>query len=403
MAGKPVERAALVLSGGGAYGAYEVGVVRALFERRNLNPAVYVGTSVGSFNAAVLATNEGGPLSAIKTLESIWREQVADKGDGKGNGVFRIRGNPVEYLDLRQPGMPLQPLRNLVDDTATLGKSAITRLAQLVTSKEELAQRMEGLVDLAAFVDITPFCHLIEKNLKPAVQRKSGKVLRVMATGWRTGDTQEFDFPNMTDEETCTAIRASAAIPGLFPPVKLWDETFVDGGVLQNTPIKPAIEEGATEIHVVSLNPTISQFPEHAVDNTLDTFMRVYSAMLAENLSEDIASAGWVNDGIEVMERVEAGEALAEEVLARFVRVADVIYRKLHASGKLPKALTIHRYFPNRVLGNSFGMLNFHESAITTMIDHGYADAIKHNCAENECLIPAAGHRKAEQLAGAAG
>jgi NTE family protein len=388
------KRSALVLSGGGAFGAYEIGVIRALVEgkspadaRTPLDADVFVGTSVGSFNAAMLAMNDGGPREAIAHLEHIWRDEVADKGDGRGNGVYRIRGNPVNYLDPRIPGIPLEPLQRLFTDTTVLGKAAMPRLLHLLSLSEALIGRMEGLLDVSAFIDIDPFCHLIERSLEPAKMRKSGKVLRVMATGWESGDAQEFDFRRMTDEETRTAIRASAAIPGLFPPVKLWKETFVDGGVVQNTPIRPAIEESADEIHVVSLNPKMSQLPQDHLDNTLATFGRVYSAMMSANIDEDVETARWINDGIEVMERMEKEEDLHPAALGRFAKVAAVIYRKLIQTGKLPRALTIHRYFPNKSLGDAFGMLNFHASAIGSMIDEGYSDALNHNCQTNGCVL----------------
>ena len=397
MASDVTNKSALVLSGGGAYGAYEVGVIQALFEGRcpstsgiPLDPDVFVGTSVGSFNAAVLAMNKGGATGALRTLQSIWKDRVADKGDGGGNGVYRIRGNPAEYLDPRLPGSPLEQLQRLFVDTRSLGLAAAPRLLNFLSPDSLLIERIKGLVNISAFLDVDPFCHLVEDCIEPRALRESGKVLRVNATGWRTGDCQEFDFPRMTDEETWPAIRASAAIPALFPPVKLWKEMFIDGGVVQNTPLLPAIDEGATEIHVVSLNPKMTMLPESHIENTLDTFSRVYSAMLSANVAEDIESARWVNDGIEVLERIDAGEDLDSDVMRRFVRVARVISARLHQEGKLPRKLTIHRYYPARYLGDMFGMLNFHSTAINAMIDDGYHDACAHDCRANDCVVPAA-------------
>jgi NTE family protein len=411
MSSDGLNKIALVLSGGGAYGAYEVGVTRALFEGRSsstwgmpLNPDIFVGTSVGSFNAAVLAMNKGGALASVKDLHAIWTNQVADKGDGSGNGVYRIRGNPGDYLDPRLPGSPFEQLYRLFDDTTALGRAAAPRLLHLLAPDCGLMERFKCLVDISAFLDITPFCHLIEDCIEPQALRKSGKALRVNATGWQTGDCQEFDFPNMNDDETWTALRASAAIPGLFPPVKLWKETFIDGGVVQNTPIAPAIDEGATEIHVVSLNPKMTLLPESHIENTLDIFSRVYTAMLASNIAEDIESARWVNDGIEVMERVDAGEDVDSDVMRQFARVARVIYSRLCQDHRMPKKLTIHRYYPAEYIGDVFGMLNFDSSAINGMIEEGYRDACAHNCKANNCLIPAAGVAlPAEELVVSAG
>jgi NTE family protein len=388
-------KSALVLSGGGAYGAYEVGVIKALFEGHcpstsgaPLVPDVYSGTSVGNYNAAFLAMNEGGALESNKRLQAIWTNRVADNGDGRGNGVYRFRWNLFDYTDLRAPGSPLSQLQRLMGDTVSLGRAAAPRVLNLF-SNDRLLERMKDMVNVSAFLNVEPFQRLIEDTIKPSAIRSSGKVLSVTATGWSTGIAQEFDFPRMTDEETWAAVRASAAIPGMFPAVKLFDEVFIDGGVVLNTPIGPAVDAGATEIHVVSLNPNMTQLPESHIENTLDTFSRVYAAMLVAKIDEDVASARWVNQGIEALERVDAGEDVNAETMQRFVRVARVISNRLRQEGKLPAKVTIHRYYPNRSLGDLLGMLNFHRGAIDKMIEDGYADTSVHDCKANKCVIPA--------------
>jgi NTE family protein len=389
------KKSALVLSGGGAYGAYEIGAIKALFEGKcpstsgiPLDPDIYSGTSVGNYNAAFLAMNEGGALESSKRLRAIWTDRVADNGDGRGNGVYRIRGNPFDYTDLRAPGSPLGQLQRLLVDSASLGRAAAPRVLNLF-SQERLLERMKDLLNISAFLNVEPFRRLVEDTIKPYAIRASGKVLSVTATGWQTGIAQEFDFPRMTNEETWAAIRASAAIPALFPPVKLFDEVFIDGGVVLNTPIGPSVDAGATTIHVVSLNPKMTELPESHIENTLDTFNRVYAAMLVSKVDEDVASARWINEGIEALERVDAGEDVNAETMQRFVRVARVISSRLHEEGKLPIKVTIHRYYPNRSLGDVIGMLNFHRGAIDTMIRDGYADACGHDCKANNCVIPA--------------
>jgi NTE family protein len=397
MSSNAANKSALVLSGGGAYGAYEVGVIKALFEGKcpstsgdRLDPGVYTATSVGSYNAAFLAMNEGGALESSKQLHAIWTDRIADNGDGRGNGVYRIRGNPFDFIDPRVPGSPIEQLQRLIADTASLGIAAAPRVLNLLSPQERLLERMKDLVDISAFLDVEPFQHLVEDTIKPSAIRGSGKELRVTATGWLTGDAHEFSFPKMTDKDQIwTAIRASAAIPALFPTVKFRDEVFIDGGVVLNTPINPAVKAGATEIHVVSLNPKMMQLPVSHIDNTLDTFNRVYAAMLVSKVDEDVASARWINEGIEVLERVDAGEDVDSETMRRFVRVAGVISSRLHQEGKLPSKVTVHRYYPNSSLGGMLGMLNFHRGPIEDMIRAGYADTCAHNCDANKCVIPA--------------
>ena len=114
----------LVLSGGGAFGAYEVGVIKALYNgdspatsRTPMDPAVYSGTSVGSFNAAFMAMKKCGPQASAKRLHDTWINEIADNGDGRGNGVYRIRGDIENYLDVRIPGTPVEQFRRMLQDT----------------------------------------------------------------------------------------------------------------------------------------------------------------------------------------------------------------------------------------------------------------------------------------------
>ena len=398
----PERKPALVLSGGGAYGAYEVGVIKALFEGKSrstfgvpLDPAIYTGTSVGNYNAAFLAMNEVDALESINQLHTIWTDRIADNGDGLGNGVYKMRWNPFNYIDPRVPGSPIELLRRLIGDTTSLGRAAAPRLANLLAPDEGLSERMKDLFNISAFLNVEPFRRLIEDTIKPSALRTSKKILKITATGWLTGIAKEFCFPNTenektwTDEETWAAIRASAAIPALFPPVKLLNEVYIDGGVVQNTPIKPAVKACATELHVVSLNPEMARLSDGRFENTLDTFNRVYAAMLVSRIDEDVASAKWVNEGIEALERIALGHNFNLETMRQFVRVAGVISSRLEKEKELPRKLTIHRYFPNRSLGDMLGMLNFHRRSIDDMIRDGYADTCAHNCDDNKCVIPA--------------
>src|SRR6185436_16077112 len=131
---------ALVLSGGGAFGAYEVGVIQALYggycpatEGKALDPGVFVGTSVGNFNAAVLAmNNKGGPLNSVKWLRDVWTNHIADNDDGRGNGVYRIRGGLHHYFDPRTPGSPQEQIRRMITDTKILGNFAVSFAQKLL-------------------------------------------------------------------------------------------------------------------------------------------------------------------------------------------------------------------------------------------------------------------------------
>src|SRR6266513_2628255 len=91
---------ALVLSGGGAYGAFAIGVMKVLYAGASpatgyqpFNASIFSGTSVGAFNAVVMVDqpHEGG-LNLVLGLERVWLDLVAARPGKCGNGIFRLRG-----------------------------------------------------------------------------------------------------------------------------------------------------------------------------------------------------------------------------------------------------------------------------------------------------------------------
>src|SRR5689334_20359119 len=123
---------AIVLSGGGAYGAYEIGVMKAILggetmatDYKPIEPGIFTGTSVGAVNAALMVSRSQCPAAdAIEYLEKTWLEDFAEGPSQCGNGVFRVRLNPLEYADINclavQPGRPLVDWAN---DAMVLGKT----------------------------------------------------------------------------------------------------------------------------------------------------------------------------------------------------------------------------------------------------------------------------------------
>ncbi len=111
---------AVILSGGGASGAYEVGVLKGLFAGDSpatnytpLMPDIFTGTSIGAYNASLLVaeiTNEG--FAAIDRLEDIWLNVLPQDDSTGHNFVARYRGDPFEYLS---PNFAVRPMNLSVD------------------------------------------------------------------------------------------------------------------------------------------------------------------------------------------------------------------------------------------------------------------------------------------------
>lgn len=182
---------ALVLSGGGNLGASQVGAVLALLER-GIEPDLLVGTSAGAINAAYLAGDPG--LDGAQRLADIWTS---------------IRTRDVFRLSLK----PWHLLSHLRGDAL---------------------YHSEGLRQL------------LERSLSYSGIEDARLALRIVATDFETGGAVAFHSGSVVD-----AVLASAALPGLFPPVEIAGRLYVDGGIADNVPISPAVGAGAKEIYVI--------------------------------------------------------------------------------------------------------------------------------------------------------
>ena len=227
-------RVAVILSGGGARGAYEVGVLSYVMDGfarlRGKAPRfdVLSGTSVGAINACFLAAHLADPTLGIRRLVDLWTEL----------NLARVLG-----FGLRQAA--------------------------------SLPRVLLGGGDVAAGIfDVTPMAELLAREIPwRAVARtlRHGHLsaLSVSCTEVSSGRTVIFmqtgpDGTLPTTAPPRTIIRgaligplhalASAAIPILFPPVRIGRELFMDGGVRQNTPIAPALRLGATHVFAVGLS-----------------------------------------------------------------------------------------------------------------------------------------------------
>lgn len=199
---------AFVLSGGGARGALQVGALRALLEAGE-RPDVVVGTSIGAWNGAVLASDP--TLCGVETMERAWRS-----------------AHPIRVLLGMEPraGSPAQAL------AAMRALTAVRRLAAgqpSLYSDTGMQQLLGKLVGASTFEEL-------------AVP------LRVIAADITHGKRVVFDSGHVAP-----AVLASSAIPGIFPPVRIGDAAYVDGGALDNASIETALSLGARRVFVLDV------------------------------------------------------------------------------------------------------------------------------------------------------
>lgn len=222
------DKVAIVLSGGGPLGALQIGALRALFEH-GIRPDIVTGTSVGALNAASLAFNP--TPEGVADMERQWRSLGED--DLFPGGRFRaswarmfVRGSKV---------FESSGLRRMIE--TTLGPTAT-----------------------------------IEDAVLP---------LGIVATDLETGAERVFTSGPLTE-----VVLASAAMPGVYPPVEIEGRMYTDGGVSNNVPIAPAVEMGATTLYV--LNSTSHTNQRRPLVRPMDYFFHAFTLARAQRLTMDI-------------------------------------------------------------------------------------------------------------------
>ena len=298
MGSRSRRRVAIVLAGGGARGAYEAGVLSHLFESLypRLGPGfefdLVSGTSVGAIHAAYLAATAGliGADRSHPLLDTWRRMQVRD----------------VLHLSARDLlGVPLRAL-------------GLTRLARR-TRGGGPADAVGGLVDLSP-LERTVSERLPWERLPANLAAARPGALCVSCTEVRSGRVVVFMDGPLADPApwaydpnafavraaiTAGHVRASAAIPFLFPAVRIGDRYYVDGGLRMNTPLSPALRLGADRVLVIALKhaPGLAAgapaYPEEVITQPAFLLGKVLNALLLDQLEYELQRVGLVNAWIE--------------------------------------------------------------------------------------------------------
>lgn len=417
---------AVVLSGGGAYGAYEVGVMRALFngespatEKTPLNAGIFSGTSVGSYNAAFMTSQpDAHAADTVADLEHCWLNEIADSPEHCGNGVYRFRGNAASFFDADCiTRHPLDPLNYAAEDAVFFARDWLSRAMAFASSSEDLGRRVVDLVDLSTIISTDPFVQMLRRTIDLDGIRRSDKLLRIATTNMDLGELRLFENDEMTDQNGHKVIMASSAVPGFFPPVVIDGKVYLDGGITMNTPLRPAVRAGADTLHVIYMDPDVRTIPVERFHSTLNVLDRVIIVTFASTINRDVELASNINEGLNLLERgdlladdkraqragarvrrgidrVERAAARLDRVSDRldedidsFIRVAGQIRDRFRAETRYKK-ITIHLYHPRQDLGGVLGLLNFARDKTVDLIERGYVDALEHDCIENGCTLP---------------
>lgn len=228
-------RTAFVLSGGGNQGVSQVGMLRALLER-GIRPDVVIGTSVGALNGAVIATDP--TLPQVEHLEEVWSELTSER-------VF--------------PGGTIRRAWNLL------------RRDDHLISNDGLREMIEHSVIAESFADLAVPLRVVSADLL------SGAEL-VFASG-----------------AVRPALMASAALPGIFPPVRLGEWVLVDGAIVNLVPISHALAGPVDRIYVLDVSDPMTERP---VRSPLDVVIRSVAISREQRFDLELQ---WVPEDVELV------------------------------------------------------------------------------------------------------
>lgn len=205
----------LVLQGGGALGAYQVGVYQALHEA-GIEPDWVVGTSIGAINAALIA---GAPApERIHRLREFWKR--VEHG--------RFLGAPL-------PGWFTASARNLLAVTSGVPAFFQPNPAAFFSAHAPLG------AEAAGYYSVAPLSDTLGELVDFEEVNAGGIRLTVGASNVRTSEMTYFDSRDMALD--LRHVMASGALPPAFPAVRIDEELYWDGGILSNTPVEVVFDD----------------------------------------------------------------------------------------------------------------------------------------------------------------
>jgi NTE family protein len=377
-------KTALILSGGGARGAYQVGVLKGVSEILSLNEnefpfKIISGSSAGAINTAHLACQDTNFNTSIEKLVYLWAQLTTDQ-------VFKVNLFPGSSFSLK----------------------GLSGLGQMFNGRS-----------FNALLDTSPLKKLIEDNcdfdnLKKNLSKKKFDSVLITANNYMKSRAETFvqsrlelGSSNLFWSETRRSalsteinadhVMASSAIPLLFPPIKINSDAYSDGCVRNHTPCSPSIRMGAEKLFVIGVRPQLE--PEYVVKaeatetgessqqtvSLIRVLNTLLNAVLLDSVEQDVQRIQRINELVELAHRNNSEPPKASKVslkkipalcISPTVNIGEIARSQAHHLPRLLR-MTIGALGDLNDANEIISYLMFEKSFCRKLIEIGYNDAFE--------------------------
>lgn len=343
-------RTAIVLQGGGALGAYEFGVLKALYEKRaGFKPAVVTGISIGAITTAVLAGAKGDPM---KALDRLWREKLTV-----------LPPLPPVFRQAYQRFVPTSLQRTQEQFLGLMGNPGmyVPRLDNLY-----LPWRSTSIYDLAP----------LRRTLSELVdlRKLNNGGIRAAVGAIQVGTSLIKYFDNADGGLSFERVMASGSLPPGFPMTEVDGHYYWDGGLFSNTPFEQAINyleecepdnpEIRRELIVVELFPMEAPIPK----DMRGVVNRMLQLQYTSRMNLDRKFFNKIDKVVDLLQKIH--DTLPEDSDIR----QDEDYKELRKHKKIDAFQVITANLsPELTNANDFS-----EPSIEGRIEAGYQSAMEH-------------------------